>query len=157
MTIHRLHSLKTIERKYNTGEEPVLVVCSDLNSYICKYMRSMAASYKLASELVGSQFASLWRINSPATALVDIRGEHWNGLHLSHNVSAPTCGSRKRTGVIDVTPSMLDEIEPSPTLLRQLGLIALFDFWMANEDRNANNFNGSPAKPCVSSHPKGDQ
>ena len=43
--------------------------------------------------------------------------------------------------MIEVTPTMLDEIEPSPTLLRHLAFIALFDFWMANEDRNANNYN----------------
>ena len=52
MKIPQLHSLKTIERKYNTGEEPVLVVCSDLNSYICKYMRSSSAAYKLVCELI---------------------------------------------------------------------------------------------------------
>ena len=141
MKIPQLHSLKTIERKYNTGEEPVLVVCSNLNSYICKYMRSSAASYKLASELIGSQMAALWRINTPESAIVIIKAEHWKGLRSTHSISAPTFGSRKKSGVIDVTPTMLNEIEPSPKLLYHLAFIALFDFWMANEDRNANNYN----------------
>jgi hypothetical protein len=104
-------------------------------------MRSSAASYKLASELIGSQMAALWRINTPESAIVIIKAEHWKGLRSTHSISAPTFGSRKKSGVIDVTPTMLNEIEPSPKLLYHLAFIALFDFWMANEDRNANNYN----------------
>ncbi|MBQ7689969.1 MAG: hypothetical protein IJT30_02100, partial [Muribaculaceae bacterium] len=58
LTLHKIlsmelpvvYSLKPIEYQYQTGEKPVLVVCSDKHSYICKYMRSALASYKLASE-----------------------------------------------------------------------------------------------------------
>ena len=141
MKIPQLHSLKTIERKYNTGEEPVLVVCSDLNSYICKYMRSSASSYKLASEFIGAQFARLWRFNSPEIAIVNIKPDHWNGLRSSHSTTAPAFGSRKKTGIIDVTRSAVEEIEDTSLMFAQLVYIALFDFWMANEDRNANNSN----------------
>ena len=47
MAIPVLESVKAIEQQYRTGEEPVLVMCSDMNAYICKYMRSSAAAYKL--------------------------------------------------------------------------------------------------------------
>ena len=46
MAIPVLESVKAIEQQYRTGEEPVLVMCSDMNAYICKYMRSSAAAYK---------------------------------------------------------------------------------------------------------------
>lgn len=44
-------------------------------------------------------------------------------------------------GVVDVTPSTNREVKSSTKILMQLLKIALFDFWMANEDRNANNAN----------------
>lgn len=141
MKIPQLHSLKAIERQYHTGEEPVLVMCSDLNAYICKYMRSSVASYKLVSEFIGGQMARIWRMNAPEMAIVKIKAEHWNGLRSTHSVTAPTIGSRKKSGVIDIIPSTVSEIEETPFLLAQLTYIALFDFWMANEDRNANNAN----------------
>ena len=141
MIIPILHSLKSVERQYQTGEEPVLVMCSDLNAYICKYMRSSAASYKLVSEFLGGQMARVWRINAPEMALVKIKAEHWNGLRCSHSLTAPAIGSKRKLGVVDITPSSIDEIGDSPFLFMQLAYIALFDLWMANEDRNANNAN----------------
>lgn len=141
MKISVLNSVKVIEHQYKTGEEPVLVVCSDLNAYVCKYMRSSAASYKLVSELIGSEMARIWQFNSPETAIVKIKSDHWNGVRLSHSTTAPAYGSRKKVGVIDVTPTTIGEIEDSPLLFAQLLHIALFDFWMANEDRNGNNAN----------------
>lgn len=54
MFVSNLHSIKQIEKQYNTGESPVLVVCSDKESYICKYMRSTSAAYKLVSEYIGA-------------------------------------------------------------------------------------------------------
>lgn len=95
MRLPVIYSLKPIEHQYRTGEEPVLVICSDKHSYICKYMRSTSASYKLASELLGSALARLWRINSPETAIVNIKPNHWNGLSTSRNTTAPAFGSRK--------------------------------------------------------------
>lgn len=108
MSIPVLYSLKTIEQQYRTGEEPVLVLCSDMNAYVCKYMRSFAAAYKLACELIGSCMAMAWQMITPE---------------------------------VDVTPSTNGDVESSIEILRQLMKIALFDFWIANEDRNANNAN----------------
>lgn len=141
MSIPILNSVKAIEHQYQTGEEPVLVMCTDLNAYVCKYMRSTAIPYKLVSELIGSEMARIWRFNSPESAIVRIKPDHWNGLRLSHSLSAPAFGSKKKMGVIDVTPTTISEIEDTPLMFAQLLYIALFDFWLANEDRNANNAN----------------
>ena len=137
MSIPLLDSVKTIERQYFTGEEPVLVMCSDKNAYICKYMRSSFAAYKLACELIGAQMAMAWRLNTPEIAFVRIRPSHWS----KGSQTAVSIGSRKMEGVVDITPSTYREVKSSTKTLSQLLKIALFDFWMANEDRNANNAN----------------
>lgn len=137
MNIPLLDSVKTIERQYFTGEEPVLVMCSDKNAYICKYMRSSFAAYKLACELIGAQMAMAWHLNTPEIAFVRIRPSHWS----KGNNAALSIGSRKMEGVVDITPSTNREVKSSAKALTQLLKIALFDFWMANEDRNANNAN----------------
>lgn len=141
MEIPIVSSIRPIELQLSTGEEPVLVLCSDLHSYICKYMRSSASAYKLACELIGSTFASCWNLATPNIAFVSIKPEHWAGMRIPHSVSALTLGSERLKGVIDVTPTTYREIEPTKKTLEQLIKIALFDFWIANEDRNANNAN----------------
>lgn len=42
---------------------------------------------------------------------------------------------------MDVTPATIPLITPCEKLCRQLMHIALFDLWLSNEDRNANNAN----------------
>ena len=93
MLASNLHSIKQIEKQYNTGESPVLVVCSDKDSYICKYMRSTSAAYKLTSEYIGAQMIQEWKIASPTAAMVNIKAEHWNaGIVTTRNLSAPAIG-----------------------------------------------------------------
>lgn len=106
MAISVIDSAKRIEQQFRTGEEPVLVMCSDVNLYVCKYMRSSAAAYKLACELIGARMAEAWHLNTP-----------------------------------DITPSTYAKVPATIDSLEQLMQIALFDFWIANEDRNANNAN----------------
>ncbi len=141
MSIPSLKSIKPIEHQFCTGEEPVLVLCSDMNSYICKYMRSSTSAYRLVCELTGSLMAKAWNIATPNIAFVRIKPEHWAGIRTSHSVNAPTLGGLRIESVIDITPSTYLEIEPTKALLEQIVKIALFDFWIANEDRNANNAN----------------
>lgn len=141
MGITRISSVKVIEQQYRTGEEPVLVMCSDLNAYVCKYMRSSAAAYKLVCELIGVEMAKAWQLNTPDVAFVQIKPEHWVNKQVQHSITAPSLGSKHMVGVVDITPSTLDNVEKTEEALRQLIKIALFDFWIANEDRNANNAN----------------
>lgn len=141
MTLETIYSAKRIERQFRTGEEPVLVVCSDLNTYVCKYMRSSTSAYKLACEFIGARMARAWQLTTPDIALVKIQPAHWGGLSLSHSLSAPAIGSRWLDSVVDITPSTYAEVVANIETLTHLMRIALFDFWIANEDRNANNAN----------------
>ena len=140
--VQYLHSIQDISVQYETGDLPVLVLCSDGQQYICKYMRPNATiAYKLACEFIGAVFADAWRINTPPFALIQIKPEHWALLSTPHSYSAPTIGFRKIDGVIDITPTTYQQVKVGKQALYQLLKIALFDFWIANEDRTYNNAN----------------
>lgn len=142
MEIQHLHSIQDISKQYMTGDLPVLVLCSDTQQYICKYMRSNATiAYKLACEYIGAVFAETWRIDTPPSALVQIMPAHWASVTASHSSSAPSIGFKKIEGVIDITPTTFRQVEANANTLYQLLKIALFDFWIANEDRTYNNAN----------------
>lgn len=137
----QLCSIKNIEKTYNTGEEPVLVACNDHQSYICKYTRYSGSANKLVCELIGAIFAKTWMLHTPEIAIVKVRREH-----IPHNMSGsyfsiPILGSQQQQNVVDITPATVPLIIPNEKLCRQLLQIALFDLWLSNEDRNANNAN----------------
>lgn len=136
--ITTVHSIKEVERQYATGEEPLLVLCSDLQEYVCKYARNSGAAYKLASEFVGSQLASAWGLNTPQTAFVTLQPTHWVKAGEKGTLAFGSC---RLDGVIDINPTTVRKIRYSQSVLSDLIDIALFDFWVANEDRNANNAN----------------
>ena len=142
MEIQHLHSIQEIAKQYPTGDSPVLVLCSDKQQYICKYMRpNDTISYKLACEFIGAVFADAWKINTPPFALVKIKPEHWISVAASHSSSASAVGFQKIDSVIDITPTSFRQVEANADTLYQLLKIALFDFWIANEDRTYNNAN----------------
>lgn len=140
MKIPEYHSIESIKKQFSTGEEPVLALCSDLNEYVCKYMRSSATPYKLVCELIGAIFAFKWGIQIPEFALIKLLPEHWTPFR-SIYLSAPTFGSKIQRTVIDVNNAWNNDIIISSSLQEQIANIALFDLWVANEDRNWNNAN----------------
>lgn len=136
-----LQSIKQIEKRFNTGEEPVLVACNDHNSYICKYPRYSGSANKMVCELLGSEFARSWKIDTPEIAMVNVLPIHYPKDLSGSYFSRTLLGSRQRRNVIDITPTSISSIPSGEKLCKQLLKIALFDFWTANEDRNANNAN----------------
>ena len=100
MTIQTLYSAKRIEQQFHTGEEPVMVMCSDVNIYVCKYMRSSATAYKLACELIGAKLAKAWQLTTPDIALVNIRPAHWEDINISHSLSAPSMSPLENMALI---------------------------------------------------------
>ena len=136
-----IRSIAQIERQYNTGELPVLVNCSDGDAYICKYMRSSGSSFKLANELIGAMMAQQWELTSPAFAFVMIEPEHWARIFTPHSLSAPAIGYKQIKRVADINTSTYMTVKPTESILEQILKIALFDCWIANEDRTINNSN----------------
>ncbi|MBR5593568.1 MAG: hypothetical protein IKW46_05780 [Bacteroidaceae bacterium] len=74
--------------------------------------------------------------------LVIIKTAHWSNF-LSTNCirTAPALGYMMLDGVADITQTTYNHIQLSKNVLEQLLKIALFDFWIANEDRTYNNAN----------------
>lgn len=136
-----LNSIDAISKQYPTGETPVLVMCSDMNSYICKYIRNSASAQKLACELIGAKMAQVWELNVPPVSLVRIKPEHWPVKYLPPKVMTTMLGSKYLSSVEYISPSNFDKLAKSVSNLGHLLKIALFDFWVANEDRNENNSN----------------
>ena len=136
-----LNSIDVISKQYPTGEAPVLVMCSDMNLYICKYIRNSVSAQKLACELIGSKLASSWELNAPPVSFVNIKSEHWPESYIHPKVMTTMLGSKYLTSVDYVLPSTFDKLAKTSAMLKHLLKIALFDFWVANEDRNENNSN----------------
>lgn len=126
---------------YNTGEKPVLVDCSDYKARVCKYSRSSGSKFKLACEIIGSSLAEAWQLNIPKCDLVKIKPCHVPaGLPLNW-FEKPCVGSVLIDKVVDINPNSIANVATTAENLTSLLKIALFDFWIANEDRNANNAN----------------
>ena len=136
-----LHSIDVIRRQYPTGEYPVLVMCSDMNHYICKYIRNSTSNQKLVCELIGTKMAMIWELNVPAVAFVNIKPEHWPVSFVRPKIMTTMLGSKYLDSVEYVSPPNFDKLPQTKKMLSHLLKIALFDFWIANEDRNANNSN----------------
>lgn len=134
-------SIRPIKHQYSTGEEPVLVDCSDQKTRVCKYTRSSGSAYKLVCELVGAKLSVGWLLGCPKVDFVSVKRAHVPDNVSPHYFSLPCIGSEFLQGVVDITPTSCHRVPATDDMLIQLLKIALFDFWMANEDRNANNAN----------------
>lgn len=143
-----LYTIEEVHKIFNTaGSSPLLVSCDDFNDWVCKYDKF--PKY-LFNELVASEFAKLWNINTPETALIIVKKDHIpfdKFPQLQPAYFEKECfGSLylKNTKEIDLSfiplfreKSFRDKIQQKSDFLK----IALFDLWLANEDRNLNNFN----------------
>ena len=136
-----LKSINRVHVRYSTGEQPLLVECDDMNNYICKYRRSTASGYKLVSELSGSIFASHWGINTPPIAVVELQSEHRGMLTDSRYPYRACFGSRMNQDAVDLTKLSVERVKKSRQNIQEIIRLALFDLWLANEDRNSNNAN----------------
>lgn len=133
------------------GSRPLLVSANDYNEYVCKYVKQVPAN-KLAIELIVSHYAEHWHIFTPKVNLINIQQEHIseevlrNGVHkkcfdmpligslyypFSREIDLPTIESWKQN------PKQVKQIVNRQDFLKA----ALFDLWLANEDRNHNNYN----------------
>ena len=88
--------------------------------------------------MVGSMLAQSWGLYTPPAAFVNIRPGHWYKIG---NTNVLAFGSKRIDNVIDINSTTIGSIRPSEKILFDILNIALFDIWIANEDRNANNAN----------------
>jgi hypothetical protein len=146
-----LQSISPINKVYQTaGSSPVKVLCSDANEYVCKYVRSRPA-YHLFNEYLAASFLKIWNLKVPDFDIIMIKAGHfpedWSTANLHPAFfSAPCFGSRHICYGKEIDPGFA-VLGGSLKIAKKIAnpgdllAIALFDLWMANEDRNHNNYN----------------
>ena len=145
--MQKLYSIQTADRVFETGgSRPVLLSCNDMNSYVCKYATGRGAAVRLMCEFIGAAFLKMWGLNVPDFALISVKREH---IPSEFNINAyyfdTTCFglqySRTFAEVINFTANISSQQRKNFPNRKDLLYIALFDIWLANEDRNQGNYN----------------
>ncbi len=146
--MNTLEVIKEPTKMYTTnGSNPLLVTCSDLNEWVCKYDRF--PKY-LFNELIGSEFARIWNINTPEICkiIVDTKYIPFEKYpQLTPNHFAKECfGSKLIEDSEDVNKALLSSFKDKNyrnKIINKSDLlkIALFDIWLCNDDRNYGNNN----------------
>ena len=143
-----LHSIEVIEREhvFQTGCNPLLIHASDLNYYVCKYLRGNTSADKLFLEYLAVSFLKIWEIPVPDYAFVKIRNEDLTpGLGISSiNLNCPSFGSlyNREFKEIDKFLNQMSEYQGRRFSNPEEFLsIAFFDIWVCNDDRHTGNFN----------------
>jgi hypothetical protein len=146
------NSISEISRVISTaGSNPVVVLCDDLNEYVCKYSINTPAR-RLLIEYLGFCFAKIWDIPIPEGKFVNISSDHVPQEFLSNTFQrryfeTTTIGSLNYPESKEIDKTFIASWKSKPAQLRKilnkedLLKIGLFDLWLSNEDRNHNNFN----------------
>ena len=141
-------SLYRSERMFLTGDNPLLITCSDMTDWVCKHGRMSTST--LFNEIIGSRFAQLWSLKTPAISLIEVAVDHIPDIYLNTVQPAffkkPCFGSLyiEYSQVIDNTllPSFRNSAFKNKIANKLDFLkIALFDIWLSNEDRHHGNSN----------------
>lgn len=149
LMIKRLRSISGIQKVFDTSRSPVVVMADDFNEYVCKHSRNVPANY-LCYELISNKFLKLWGLDVPEATIMDVNPDHLKANQYSGNLQPsnffiPAVGFRYLHDSIDVNQLVVTKYSRQTKKLfakkERLLKIALFDIWMANEDRNQNNYN----------------
>ncbi len=145
--MQKLYSIQTSNRLFETGgSRPVLLTCNDMNDYVCKYNTGIGPALRLMCEYIGASYLKLWGLNVPDFALVSVNRDH---IPSEYNINGyyfdTTCFGlkffRDFVDVSDFTANISHQQRKAFPNRNDLLYIALFDIWLANEDRNPNNYN----------------
>lgn len=148
--MNRLHSIEPIQKVFATQNHPVLVRCNDLKYYVCKHSKHVSCE-TLFNEYLSSRFLGIWNIYALPPFLITIHEEHLpssfvSGMlqpaSLKHSlIGYPYVKNQKEVTLFEdgLTSNLSDrkKIVAPQSLVR----IGLFDLWLGNDDRNANNYN----------------
>jgi hypothetical protein len=141
-------TIQESEKPYPTGGRPILFLCDDLNTWVCKHGRN--SNMLLFNEIIGSRFASIWGIRTPEICLINVNEEHLPKNYLNVVQPAffrkPCFGSKyiEHSTVLDfVTIDSLQNLSIKSKIAHKEDflLIGLFDIWLCNDDRHYNNMN----------------
>lgn len=146
--IERRTVITTPTRVFTTGTRPLLVRCEGNREWVLKHCDGQ--KHTMCNELLASRFAQNWGISTPDISLLVIPDEFLPSIE-GYNFpkrffSAPCFGSGYIRTCSEINKTMIPLFE-KPTFRRKIHekadflLIALFDIWLSNEDRNHGNPN----------------
>jgi hypothetical protein len=151
MTLIKPNTTRTFTYAFEyreTRNYPVLAICENIESYVIKHNRSKTPCNGLAIELIAHYFLKLWEINTPEIAIVNVNEEHIEPLKSQQIQGAffklPCFGSRFHDSANEFNKfyGSIQSYEKERFSNKNDFLkLALFDIWMANEDRTENNPN----------------
>ena len=141
-----LQSIEQVEphQIIQTGCEPILVFCDNLEYYVCKYNTTGGSANMLFREFVAASFLKIWGLQVPDFALVNLQNQHNPESKGNINNQMPCFGSLHNNEyrevdafVGEMSNTQRAKFADKIDLLK----IALFDYWVSNEDRSFNNYN----------------
>lgn len=142
-----LNSISPINQVYSTGNNPVLIMCSDMEYYVCKYKTSIGGTAnKLFREYLGACFLKEWNLLVPDYAFIDISEDHIKEFpQLQPHYFQTTCFGSKLIQNVTEFDKFLSfmEVGDKKYFRKKFDYlkIALFDIWISNEDRRHENYN----------------
>jgi len=145
-----ISSISTINDVYSTGGKPFVILGEDLRSYVCKYVNGTPA-YKLFKEYLAANLLRLWDIDTPEDVILQVSPYHIVDSEYSHllnpiDYNIPCFATVSLDNAKDIERyfvSFKNKYHDKNKIVNQANLlkIGLFDLWVANEDRNFNNYN----------------
>lgn len=143
-----IRSISSPEKVFDTnGSKPALILCNDLDFYVCKYNRNHGTeAKKLFHEFLAASFAKLWKLAVPDFNIVLVDPRHIEGHDYLQPVffRTPCFGSKYNNQLSEIDEfygERMASLKKTFAYRYEFLKIALFDIWLANEDRNFNNYN----------------
>jgi hypothetical protein len=129
-----------------TAKSPLVVTCNDFNQYVCKH--NFGISKSLFNEYIASSFLKLWNIPTPDFTFINLPEDVINEFAIVRNLQPAwfkkTCfGSSHLQFAKEIDDNIENIHKNHLKKIRKIDLlkIALFDIWIANEDRTARHTN----------------
>ncbi|PRY98288.1 HipA family kinase [Marinilabilia salmonicolor] len=145
--LHR-EGISIIKEIPTDGHTPLKVLGDDYNQYVVKALKNSHDKNSLINEFLGYYFLRLWDIPTPEVAVVSIDPElisQTEGLSVRHKpfLYENICfGSQWIENSIELEAFIsLDKFKRELNNPEDFFRLALFDIWIANEDRNPGNNN----------------
>ena len=147
LEVKRLNSLSEILQVIPTnGNRPVKIIAKDFAFYYCKHNFGKSC-HTLLYEYISSTYLNIWKIKTPEVAFIDILPEHFEncvGMNLQPRFFKNTCfASKELKEAVEIDNFMknMSAKKIAQFKKREILQIALFDIWIANEDRKWDNPN----------------
>lgn len=74
--MNKLHSIQEILKVYNTGDQPILVQCNDLNDYVCKHSKGQRSCKSLFAEYFAYHCLDTFEVKLPSCAFIQVKERH---------------------------------------------------------------------------------